>query len=117
MTVMFCAFDGAPIILRLYGSARVIHKADSDWDSYIDMFPASEAARQVFLLDVELVQSSCGMSVPLFDYEKDREELAKWSDKQGSDGIENYWVNKNQRSLDDFETNIVELSGINNSDC
>lgn len=110
MTIMFCAFEGAPLILRLYGSAKVIHQADPEWQQYITLFPESVASRQLYLLDIDMVQTSCGMSVPFFAYEDDRQQLAAWSEKQGKEGIEAYWLKKNQTSLDGFETNILELS-------
>lgn len=114
MTIMFCAFEGSPLILRAYGVAKVLHVNDEDWTEYSELFPQSVAARQIFILDINLVQASCGMSVPYFTYEGDREDLAKWSEKQGSEGIEKYWVKKNQISLDGFESEIVQRSGLNN---
>jgi hypothetical protein len=67
MTIVFCSFEGAPVILRVYGTAIVLHKADPLWQSYIDLFPQNIFARQLYLLDIELVLSSCGTLVPLFD--------------------------------------------------
>lgn len=115
MTIMFSAFEGKPLILRLYGSAKVLHITDVEWKSYISLFPESVASRQIFLLEIDLIQSSCGMSVPLFEYKADRNELAEWSKKQGKEGIEKYWVNKNQTSLDGFETEIVKRNDIGKS--
>jgi len=112
MTLMFCALEGKPLILRAYGIAKVLHQADNDWEEYSSLFPASVAARQVFVLDINLVQSSCGMSVPYFSYDSDRDRLANWSEKQGKEGIEKYWVKKNQKSIDGFETDIVKRTGI-----
>ncbi len=112
MTVMFCAFEGSPLTLRAYGSAKVLHKGDAQWNEYIELFPASVASRQVFLLDIAKVQVSCGMSVPYFSYESDRNDLAKWSEKQDKVGIEKYWVKKNQQSIDGFDSEIVERSGL-----
>ncbi len=112
MTLMFCAFDGSPFILRLYGSAQVFHRCDEQWPQYITVFPNSVASRQIYLLDIELVQVSCGSSVPFFDYVRDRTELTEWSAKQGTKGIERYWAKKNQSSIDGFETNIVARTGI-----
>ncbi len=57
-----------------------------------------------------MVQSSCGMSVPYFDYNEDRELLAGCSERQGEEGIEAYWTKKNQKSIDGFESKIVELN-------
>ena len=112
MTIMFCAFEGKPLILRAYGRAKVLHQKDKEWHEYISQFPASIAARQIFVLDISLVQASCGMSVPYFSYDSDRDDLAKWSEKKGADGIEKYWVKKNQKSIDGFKTEIIERTGI-----
>lgn len=112
MTVMFCAFEGAPLILRAYGQARAIHRNDPEWEIYVSLFPDSVASRQIFLLEIDFVQSSCGMSVPYFSYEGDRDDLAKWSHRQGTEGIQKYWLKKNQQSLDGFETHIAARSGL-----
>ncbi|NOH54043.1 pyridoxamine 5'-phosphate oxidase family protein [Vibrio coralliilyticus] len=112
MTLMFCAFEGAPLILRAYGQASVLHNKDAEWKKYVSLFPESVAARQIFILDINMVQSSCGMSVPYFTYEGDREDLAKWSEKQGTEGIEKYWLKKNQKSIDGFESEIASRLGL-----
>ncbi len=112
MTIMFCAFEGAPLILRAYGKATVLHQGDAQWHEYIALFPQSVASRQIFLLAIDKVQSSCGMSVPYFSYEADRDALAQWSDKQGKVGIEQYWQKKNQHSIDGFATDIVKKSAL-----
>ena len=112
MTIMFCAFEGSPQILRLYGSAKPIHSADNQWSDYIGLFPEYIGTRQLFLLNIELVQSSCGMSIPLFSYIRDRDNLSNWAEKKGRDGIAKYWKEKNQKSLDGYDTKILELSDI-----
>lgn len=108
MTIMFCSFEGTPLILRLYGTARVIHIHDAEWAELITLFPALPGARQIFDLSVEMVQSSCGMAVPFFDYNGEREMLSDWANKKGEDGIRQYWQDKNQTSLDGLPTHIVE---------
>lgn len=108
MTLMFCAFEGSPLILRLYGKARVIHQKENDWHELSSLLPAIPGARQIFDLQVELVQTSCGMAVPLFDYVENRELLNKWAKKIGLQGLKSYWKKKNQISLDGKSTNIVE---------
>ncbi|MBL0519804.1 pyridoxamine 5'-phosphate oxidase family protein [Aeromonas enteropelogenes] len=112
MTVMFCAFEGASLILRAYGQARVLHRGDPEWEAALACFPQSVAARQIFLLDIERVQASCGMSVPLYEYQGDRADLANWSMRQGREGIEAYWRKKNQLSLDGLESEILARSGL-----
>ncbi|WP_411993720.1 pyridoxamine 5'-phosphate oxidase family protein [Agarivorans sp. DSG3-1] len=112
MTIMFCAFEGKPVILRLYGQATAIHRGDECWQSYSQLFSNLNGARQLYLLDIDMVQSSCGMSVPFYDYVAPREELSQWADKQGEKGIEQYWAKKNQQSLDGVDTHILALSKI-----
>ena len=108
MTVMFAAFEGNPMILRLYGQAKVIHKNDSQWDELYSLFNPIPGARQIFDLEVDLVQTSCGMAVPFFDYVEEREQLKNWSVKRGEDGLIQYWQEKNQVSLDGKPTNIMK---------
>ncbi|MCA9014307.1 MAG: pyridoxamine 5'-phosphate oxidase family protein [Planctomycetaceae bacterium] len=108
MTVMFCAFTGKPMILRLFGQARVIHPYNTEWSELFAHFPAIPGARQVFDLNVDLVQTSCGMGVPYFDYVEEREQLTTWAAKQGPEGLHQYWHDKNQTSLDGLPTHILE---------
>jgi hypothetical protein len=111
MTIMFCAFEGSPLILRLYGTAKVIHKTAPEWHELQALFPLLPGARQIFDLEVELVQASCGMAVPYFSYESDRTLLSDWATKKGDDGIKEYWAEKNQFSLDGLPTHIVKHGG------
>lgn len=110
MTVMFCSFEGGPMILRLYGTAGVVYPRDPDWDGLIGKFPALPGTRQLFDLKVNMVQTSCGMAVPLYDYEGDREALNQWARKKGPDGVEAYWKEKNQVSIDGVPTHIFPQS-------
>ncbi|WP_456406055.1 pyridoxamine 5'-phosphate oxidase family protein [Thiolapillus sp.] len=107
MTLMFNAFEGNPMILRLYGTARVIHRKDADWQELYSYFNPLPGARQIFDLAVDLVQTSCGMGVPLFDYRDERNQLDRWAEKKGEDGIRGYWREKNRTSLDGKPTNIM----------
>lgn len=106
MTIMFCAFDGKPMILRLYGNATMVQPKDAEWDQWSQEFPALPGARQIFTLNVDLVQTSCGMGVPFFDYKEERQQLNRWAEKKGEQGIEQYWMEKNAVSLDGKTTGI-----------
>ena len=108
MTLMFCAFHGNPMILRLYGQARVIHMNDPEWDALYALFDPLPGTRQIFDLSVDLVQTSCGMGVPLYEYTGDRDDLRAWAVKKGQAGLEKYWEEKNQISLDGKQTHILE---------
>lgn len=111
MTLMFCAFEGDPLILRLYGTARVVHHSDAEWAELISLFPPLPGARQIFDLALDLAQSSCGEGVPFFDYVGEREDLINWTLKKGEDGIRQYWADRNSVSLDGLPTGIVEKNG------
>lgn len=108
MTVMFCAFDGPPLILRLYGEARVVHKHDNDWNVLYSHFNPIAGARQIFDLSIDLVQTSCGMAVPYYSYTADRELLSDWAEKKGDQGLKIYWEEKNQSSIDNIPTYILD---------
>ncbi len=107
MTIMFCALEGAPLILRLYGTAKVIHKNDAEWNVLFPLFEPLAGARQIFDLSIDLVQTSCGMAVPYYSYEGDRELLKDWAVKKGDEGLKIYWEEKNQVSIDNTPTNIM----------
>jgi hypothetical protein len=108
MTLMFNAFEGKPLILRLYGTARVIHPRDGEWKAMLGRFEAIAGARQIFILTVDLVQTSCGMAVPLYEYQGQRTQLTDWAEKKGESGLREYWEKKNQLSIDDKPTGIFE---------
>ena len=108
MTVMFCSLDKQPLILRLYGKARAVHPRDDAWDALVGLFPPATGARQVFVLSIDLVQTSCGYAVPHYQFKGERQTLAKWADNKGAEGIADYWAEKNQTSLDGKDTGIFE---------
>lgn len=107
MTLMFCSFERQPLILRLYGRARAVHPRDPDWPQLLGQFGKLPGARQVFELDIELVQTSCGYGVPLYSFERERPTLRNWTDKRGPDAVRDYWQEKNRLSLDGMDTGIV----------
>jgi hypothetical protein len=108
MTIMFAAFTGEPLILRLYGTATVVHRSDAAWSELIGLFDPIPGARQIFDVDIDLVQTSCGMAVPFFDYVAEREQLNDLHRKLGVERIQKYWEGKNQLSLDGKPTNIIK---------
>ena len=108
MTIMFCSFDRQPLILRLYGESKVIHESDSDWQQLLSEFPDFTGARQVFDMQIEMVQTSCGYAVPFYEMTGERPTLTKWADNRGRDGIKDYWQEKNLKSIDGKETGIPD---------
>jgi hypothetical protein len=108
MTLMFAAFEGPPSIVRLYGNARAYHPRDDYWNTYIGLFPSLPGSRQLIHMEIELVQISCGMAVPLMEYKADRELLNTWAEEKGAAGLHEYRAAKNTISLDGHETGIFE---------
>jgi hypothetical protein len=111
VTVMFCAFEGAPRILRLYGRAQMLPRGDSAYDALLaEAFGGVEprGARQILRLVVDLVQTSCGFGVPLFDYAGERDSLDRWAASKTDAELEAYWRLKNSRSLDGLPTGLFE---------
>ncbi|AIZ44018.1 pyridoxamine 5'-phosphate oxidase [Deinococcus radiopugnans] len=106
MTLMFCAFEGAPLILRLYGTARMVQPDQAEWADLYGQFPPLPAARQIYLLDVDLVQTSCGMAVPLMEFREERETLNDVHRKLSDQQLDDYRQRKNARSIDGFPTDL-----------
>lgn len=111
LTIMFCAFEGPPMILRLYGRG-VSHRADTA--AYADLLAAHYdgkalvGARQIVVLDIDLVQTSCGYAVPLYAFEAQRDTLITWAENKGPDGLDAYRREKNRISLDGLPTGLID---------
>jgi hypothetical protein len=110
MTIMFCSFEAKPMILRLYGEAKIYHKRDAEFLEYFKLFPKNTGTRQIIAMDIDLAQTSCGFAVPLMDFKAERTTLNAWAEKKGTEGIEEYWKSKNTKSIDGFETRIISNS-------
>lgn len=108
MTVMFCSFDKQPLILRLYGQATLIYPRDESFDQFHELFDRQPGTRQFFRMTVDSVQTSCGFAVPLYELSGERETLKKWAENKGDEGIQAYWTEKNQVSIDGKSTGIEE---------
>lgn len=101
LTVMFCAFEDAPRILRLFGAGKVIRPGDAAWDQYRKLFDESiPGVRQIFLLNVTRVQTSCGFGVPLMHLESQRDLLTNWATNKSEDKLKDYQRRKNAKSID-----------------
>ncbi len=111
ITIMFCAFSGAPMILRLYGHARALHHRDGEWAEFDALFPDYPGKRQIVVVEVDSVITSCGFAVPLMDYAGQRPTLPAWAEGKGAEGIEQYWRDKNLVSFDGLPTGLLDESG------
>jgi hypothetical protein len=108
LTMMWCSFDTDPLILRLYGRGRTVRRQDAEWGELRRCFPALPGERQIVVLDIEAVQTSCGYAVPRYLYTGERDTLARWAEKKGAVGLLDYWREKNQVSIDGLPTGLLE---------
>jgi pyridoxamine 5'-phosphate oxidase-like protein len=116
LTLMFCSLEGAPLILRLYGRGRVLLRGGDEFKTWLNtVFDGIEhvGTRQIIVLDVERVQTSCGYGVPLYSYVDERQTLRRWAEAKGEDGIRDYWRTRNAESIDGLPTR-VSFSGEDN---
>ncbi len=104
ITFMFCAFEGKPMILRLYGRGRAIDLASPEATDLLSRFAPLPGARQIILAEISRVQTSCGFGVPLMAFENNRDQLPRWAESKGPDGLRAYREQKNQTSIDGLPT-------------
>jgi hypothetical protein len=100
IVLMFCAFAGAPKIVRLHGRGEIVTPNHPRWSELAAHFPAWPGARSIVLVHLTRVASSCGFGVPVYEFVGQRDTLADWAVKKGEDGVRRYQHDKNQRSLD-----------------
>jgi hypothetical protein len=100
ITLMVCAFSGAPQIVRIYGRGAVLRSGDDGFDELAALFPDLPGARAVIRVAVERVGSSCGYAVPLMQYEGERTRLDEWAEAKGPEGLVDYRAAKNAVSID-----------------
>lgn len=107
ITIMFCAFDRSALILRLYGHGRPVLPQDAEWDALAANFTLLPGTRQIFVIDVQSVQTSCGWGVPMMELSQERETLQKYH-RQADPGL---WVEKfreRTKSIDGLPTRATD---------
>ena len=100
IVIMFCAFDGSPQIVRLHGIGRVITPDHSRFAEFASLFPVNPGTRAFIHVTINRVSDSCGYSVPLFQFQGNRDSLDRWAETQGPEKLDAYRAAKNQRSID-----------------
>ena len=108
ITIMFCAYEGPPNILRLYGKGYTVLPGDTEWDELAGHFAVELGTRQIIVANVEQVQTSCGFSVPLYEYMGERDHAEKWAGNKGAAGLEEYKKEKNRLSIDNLPTALFD---------
>jgi hypothetical protein len=100
ITLMWCAFEGAPRIARAYGTGRVHGVGTPEFDALATHFAPIPGMRSIIEVDVERVSTSCGYAVPLMQFEGQRDRLVKWAEAKGDDALPAYRASKNAASID-----------------
>lgn len=106
ITFMFCAFDGSPRILRLYGKGYTVLPEHSEWSQLYAEFDDLPGARQIIVSNITRVQTSCGFAVPQYEYVEQRDTLIKFAQNKQPDGLVAYRKEKNVISIDGLSTPI-----------
>jgi hypothetical protein len=109
VTFMFCSFEGAPNIVRLYGTGTTVLPGSDEWAALHPRFPAHMSARQIIVADVHRVSTSCGYSLPLMDFRAERDTLTRYWDVKGADALPDYQREKNAASIDGLPTPLGTL--------
>lgn len=107
ITFMFCAFDGPPKILRLYGKGYTVLPGDDEWNELSAQFSPLVATRQIIVADIIKVKTSCGFGVPLYEFKTGRDHAFKWAANKGEYGLEEYKKENNMISMDGLPAPIA----------
>ena len=78
ITIMFCAFDRPALIMRLYGRGHSVLPQDADWEASASAFTLLPGTRQILIIEIDSVQTSCGWGVPFMTFEAERPTLSKY---------------------------------------
>ena len=108
ITLMMCSFHAQPLILRLYGKGTAFHGRDPQWAELDRHFPNYPAKRQIVVVEVTDIITSCVFGVPMMDLVGQRPTLPDWAERKGEDGIRQYWREKNTLSFDGDPTGILD---------
>jgi hypothetical protein len=108
ITFMFCAFDGPPQILRLFGTGRTVLPGNLEWEELRDRFPGHHVGvRQIIVADIHRTQTSCGYAVPRMDLVEDRDTLDRWARNRGPQRLDTYRREHNSASIDGLPAPIT----------
>jgi hypothetical protein len=100
IVLMFCAFEGTPLIVRLHGRGEVIEPAHEDFQRLRSRFPEYKGLRSFVRVRCDRISDSCGWGVPLYEFKEHRSQLLAWAENKGVDGATQYQQTMNITSLD-----------------
>ena len=96
----FCAFEGPPRIVRVHGVGDVVEPSNDEFESLRKRFDDYPGVRSIIRVRAGRISDSCGYGVPFYDYQGERDQLPRWAEKKGEDGVATYQRENNAQSLD-----------------
>jgi hypothetical protein len=100
ITFMFCAFDGPPNIVRLYGSGRAVLLGAAEYDELAVEFPEQPGSRAIIVAEIDRIADSCGYAVPKLTFAEERHVLNRWAARQSDEELATYRRHRNAESID-----------------
>ncbi|MEV7807037.1 pyridoxamine 5'-phosphate oxidase family protein [Microbispora sp. NPDC088329] len=100
ITLMFCAFNGPPKIVRLFGTGRVVTPRDADFAGLLALFGPHPGVRSIIVVSCDRIADSCGYAVPFMAYEQDRTLLDEWAGRKDVQQRRDYRAKHNRESID-----------------
>jgi hypothetical protein len=98
ITLMWCAFDGPPNIVRIHGTGEPVFRDDPRWAGLMTHFPAIDAGdhglRAIIVVRAGLIRDTCGFAVPLMTYDADRDLHAKRFAREDDTSLDEYFRKK-----------------------
>jgi hypothetical protein len=102
ITLMFCAFEGAAMILRLYGRGESCGFDEPGFAEKLQLFPGIERARSIITIHIARIADSCGWGVPFLDFNRERDQLRRWVDARPHEE----WAARR------YESNATSIDGL-----
>jgi hypothetical protein len=103
IVLMFCAFSGAPKIVRLHGHGEILELKSAEFEQMRAIFPATTGIRSFIRVHLTRISDSCGYGVPLYEFQGHRSQLENWNEHKGEESLFEYRLKYNSRSVDSLE--------------
>ena len=110
IVILFCAFEGPPKILRLYGRGEAVEPGDPRFEQLRTRFPKLAGVRCVIVVTLDRIADSCGYGVPIYSFQGERTQLVQWARRKGPQGLARYRAEHNHVSIDQIPGLTVELA-------
>ncbi|MCX4552153.1 pyridoxamine 5'-phosphate oxidase family protein [Streptomyces sp. NBC_01387] len=105
ITLMWCAFQGPPNIVRVHGRGEPVFRDDPRFAGLLSHFPVDHTPhglRAIVVVTAELIRDTCGYAVPFMTYDEDRDLHAKRFAREDDTSLSRYFEKKEHiaRSID-----------------